>query len=207
MKPETNETNTRFMPKSTAMLTLEEKIQILMDERDIRNVIYRICRASSRGDVEMLKTCFFDDAVDHHEPLFVKKASEMFADFEKAIRSLAEMVQYSAWQILIELNGDVARTESYIFTSKIFHGRTAEGDSTIRLAGMRLLDRFERRAGEWKIAERWFVGEWGLFEQVPILKEAVAWYEAGTEAGRIVTASGLEPHLPASDRTDLSYHF
>lgn len=195
-----------FMPKSSANLSLEDKVQILMDERDIRNVIYRNCRAGSRADVELFKTCFFDDAIDHHEPFFVATGAEMAEGFEEGARKVAEMIVYSAWQILIDLDGDTARTESYVFSSKIFHERTDEGASTIRLAGMRLLDRFERRSGEWRIAERWFIGEWGFFEEVPVLKEPISHYGAGTEAGRVVTSSGLAPNTQKQDRADMSYH-
>src|ERR1700678_2230537 len=70
-----------FEPKNTSSLSLEEKIQLLMDERDIRNVIDRLSRAASRADLELYKTCFHDDAVIRNGPTFDGKVSDFFEKF------------------------------------------------------------------------------------------------------------------------------
>lgn len=197
-----------FMPKSSAGLSLEEKIQILMDERDIRNVIYRLCRAINLCDVELFKTCFFDDALDHHEPFFVATLPEMVEGFVERHAAMADNYLYSAQQVLIDLDGDVARVESYVSSSKLWHAKEAGGEGTVRLSGVRYLDRFERRQSEWRIAERWFITEYGCFVPVPVLKEPLGYlFPAGTSTRGAPTDSGLEPVRTARDGTDLSYRF
>ena len=196
-----------FMPRSSKNFTMEQKVQFVFDESEIRNVIYRDCRAKGRADAELLKTCFFDDAIDHHQPFFEAKFSDFVPHFEEGSRGAGEMIQYFAPQILIDLDGDLARVESYIISAKTFYERAANGDKIVRLSGMRQLDRFERRDGEWRVAERWFVGEWGVFHDVPPLTAAIGVYGIGTEPGFIAADPSLE-NIPFSrDRTDPSYHF
>ena len=55
---------------------------------------------------------------------------------------------------LLDLDGDTAHTETYYQ----FVGRNR--DESIWIAGGRYIDRFERRAGTWKIALRTNVIEW-----------------------------------------------
>ena len=176
-----------FEPKDSSALTMEQKIQILFDEREIRNVIYRDCRAKSRGDGDLMRTCFFDDALDHHAPFFDLSFAEVAKRTSTVMEEIGEMIQYIALQVLIDLDGDVAHVETYVDSNKIFHQRTENGDQIVRLSGFRNLDRFERRNGEWRIAERWFIPEWGLFLEQGPLKEAISSYGAGTEAKNVLS--------------------
>lgn len=200
-----------FEPRDTSGLTIEQKIQILFDEREIRNVIYRDCRAKSRGDGDLMRTCFFEDAIDHHAPFFDLPFSDVAERTSTVMEEIGEMIQYIALQVLIDLDGDVARVESYVDSNKIFHKRAENGDQIVRLSGFRNLDRFERRNGEWRIAERWFVPEWGIFVQQAPLKEAVASYGVGTEAGNVMSNQAFLsdsplPRIPyAFGRADPSY--
>ena len=186
-------------------MTLEQKIQLLMDEREIRNVIYRDCRAKSRGDRELMRACFFEGAVDHHQPFFDGPIDPIIDGLEDSRRAMGEMVQYVALQILVDVFGDVARTESYVQTAKIFHQRLDDGRKIIQLGGKRFLDRLERRNGEWRIAERQFVPEWGLFSDTPDHPTSVPGFLEGGEIDRIVSGSMpiVWPHAP--DRSDPSY--
>ena len=43
---------------------LAEKVQILLDERDIREVLLRYCRGVDRCDAELISSCYHADAVD-----------------------------------------------------------------------------------------------------------------------------------------------
>jgi len=60
--------------------------------------------------------------------------------------------------ISIELAGDFAHVETYL--AAVHRVETDEGlrDDFLRC---RYIDRFERRAGEWKIAKRTVVYDWG----------------------------------------------
>lgn len=194
-----------FEPRDTTSLSLEERVQLLLDERAIRDVICRDCRAKSRRDAQLMRTCFFEDALDHHQPMFDWPFSRLADVIEQG--AMGPMIQYVATQILIDLQGDVARTETYVLSTKIFNERADNGDKIIRQSGMRMLDRFERRGGEWRIAERWFVPEWGFFKQVSPLKAAIGPYGVGTDADQIVCDPSLETNWHKQDRTDPSYRF
>ena len=199
-----------FMPRDTSNLSLEEKVELLMDERAIRDVIYRDQRAKSRGDADLMRTCFFDDAVDHHQPYF----EIPFKDIADALdtKAMAELVQYIATQILIDIDGDTARVESFVLVNMICNERSVSGHKIVRNSSLRFLDRFERRKGEWRIAERQLVYEWGAFHEVAPLAASISHYGPGTDASVLVPPPGsADPSLkavtPAADRTDPSYHF
>jgi hypothetical protein len=57
----------------------------------------------------------------------------------------------------VELQGDVAYVETYIWTFARF---TKDGRDWDTFTGGRLMDRFERRGGEWKIAHRRTIFDW-----------------------------------------------
>lgn len=187
-------------------MTLEQKVQFLLDERDIRDVIYRECRGKNRADADLLRSCYWEDAEDHHPPFFDAKMSE-YADFiPQGIKQIGPVVQYIAQQILIDLDGDVARVETYVRSNKLFHQRTDEGHEIIRISGMRMLDRFERRDGEWRIAERWFIPEWGFFVEQPALEKAISAYGVGTTGSHVACDPTMTAIPHSFDRTDLSYN-
>ncbi len=199
-----------FMPRDTSNLSLEEKVRLLMDKDAIRDVIYRDQRAKSRGDADLMRTCFFDDAMDHHQPYFDIPFSAIADDLDT--KAMGEMIQYFAPQVLIEIDGDTARVESLVLVNMIFNQRSAAGHKIVRNSGIRFLDRFERRKGEWRIAERQLVYEWGVFHEDAPLAATIGIYGAGTDAsGPVPPKDFIDPPLkavkPAADRTDPSYHF
>ena len=57
------------------------------------------------------------------------------------------------------MDGDIAQVESYVLAWHPVYDEQA-GRETHALAGGRYLDRFERRDGEWKIADRRVVLDW-----------------------------------------------
>jgi hypothetical protein len=64
--------------------------------------------------------------------------------------------QHSLSNITIDLEGDVAHTETYYFVVMQFH----DDDRPLIVSGGRYLDRFERRDGVWAIVARVMVNEW-----------------------------------------------
>lgn len=195
-----------FEHKDISGLTLEQKIQILMDERDIRNIIHRECRSKTRADADLMRSCYWEDAVDHHPPFFDAKVEDWVDAMPDGIKGVGPTVQYIAQQILIDLDGDVARVETHVQSNKVFHQRSRDGHQIVRISGMRMLDRMERRRGEWRIAERWFVVEWGFFVEQPVLQEAISSYNVGTNATSVVCDPSLTAIPHPMDRTDLSYN-
>jgi hypothetical protein len=69
----------------------------------------------------------------------------------------------------------------------------------MRISGFRYLDRLERRNGEWRIAERWFVPEWGFFQEVPLQDMQVGPFLPPSEMK-------IKPIAGRRDHTDQSYN-
>ena len=46
--------------------SLEQKLQALVDKDEIRDVMYRYCRAADRCDAALFKSCYWPDARDNH---------------------------------------------------------------------------------------------------------------------------------------------
>lgn len=117
---------------------------------EITQVLYRYCRGVDRGDRELIRSVYHPDATDDHGSW-----SGLGVDFaDHVVDSMDGATLTSQHQIsnpLIEVDGDVASCESYFLA---FHpSRNASGDEKLVVAAGRYLDRFECRAGEWRIAD------------------------------------------------------
>jgi len=122
----------------------------LLDKEEIREQIYRYCRAVDRGDKELMRQVYHPDATDQHG-VFNGPASEFIdLNIEDVLPGL-KLTLHLIGNILIELSGDAARVESYVAAMHRVQRRDGERDL---LVWGRYLDRFERRHGRWKIAHR-----------------------------------------------------
>jgi hypothetical protein len=113
------------------------------------------CRAVDRCDSELLKSVYWPDAVDNHG-VFNGNAME-FIDFVIPLLRQMSQTMHQISNILIDLDGDQARVETYVCAYHLVQG---EKDSTDMIFLGRYLDRFERRKGEWRIANRLVVMDW-----------------------------------------------
>jgi hypothetical protein len=129
---------------------MQKSLEEFLQKEAIREQLYRYCRAVDRGDKELMRQVYHPDATDNHG-VFEGRASEFVElDVEQVMPGL-KITQHLIGNVLIELEGDVARVESYVFASH--RVQQADGLHDIVVWG-RYLDRFERRAGEWRIAHR-----------------------------------------------------
>jgi SnoaL-like domain len=136
------------------MLTIEE----ISAHIEIRQVPATYSRGVDRWDAEMLKSVYHPDAIDTHT-VFNGTGWE-FADFIVATcREMGGVSQHHLTNIYIELHGDFANVETYYIA---YHQGTnkATGEQTLLNTGGRYLDRFERRAGVWKVADRLVTIDW-----------------------------------------------
>jgi hypothetical protein len=133
-----------------------EQLQRLADIQAIRDVLALYCRAQDRCDLQLLQSVFHADAVDHHGGVFEGSVRD-FCGFAIDKLRQCETATHHLFQTLIDVDGDRARTEAYALA---FH-RIRVGESTIdSLWSARICDRFERRDGFWRIAERQVVYDW-----------------------------------------------
>ena len=147
-------------------MALEQAVVDLLSKQDITEVLHRIARGTDRGDVELFASGFHEDGEDYHG-LANGPVANILATLG---RSTLLRTQHLLGNVLIELDGAVARVES-LFTS--WHQRRDEAgqlwDETLR---GRYLDRFEQRHGAWKIARRVVVWDGSRVEPA-----AGSWFE------------------------------
>jgi hypothetical protein len=123
---------------------------------EIRDVLARYARGVDRADGPLLKSCYHEDAIEEHGGNYTGNA---FAYVDGAIPRIEKLgpMQHLLGTSYIELDGDTARVETYIWTLLRVNASSGDMDT---FTGGRLLDRFERRQGVWKIAHRRTIFDW-----------------------------------------------
>lgn len=117
------------------------------DREAIRQVIYHYCRGIDRGDRATLEACYWPNAVDDHGTVVAEAGG--FIDI--ALETTRPMTTvHMIGNVLIEPGPTpaTARVESYFQATH----RLPAGEEWTLLG--RYLDRFEQRAGQWRIAAR-----------------------------------------------------
>jgi ketosteroid isomerase-like protein len=135
--------------------SLEAMVRELHDRMAIRDVIERYSRGVDRQDKEILLSCYHPDAIDDHG-MFVGPADEFFDWTDPSHLYLFSTHQHIVTNHTCELDGDVAHCETYY----MFAGMTKEDDQ-LAMSGGRYVDRMEKCDGEWRIAARKCLVEWG----------------------------------------------
>lgn len=126
------------------------KLDYLYSAQQIRDLLGVYCRAQDRCDLDLILSVFHEDAVDDHGGLFEGSIRDFFG-FVIDILERCERTSHHLGQILVDIQGDVAWSETYAIA---FHRYDRDGLSWDSTWHARMLDRFERRAGQWKIARR-----------------------------------------------------
>jgi SnoaL-like domain len=131
-------------------------LQELLDKHALYEVVVRYCRAVDRGDEELLRTVYWEDARDEHG--YVNGTPDEFIrhlrETSWSAESIKVRVQHALTNWTFEIDGDVAYGESYVEVRD-----SADGELNIRGVA-RYVDRFERRDGEWRISQRRVVPDW-----------------------------------------------
>jgi hypothetical protein len=147
--------------------TIEARLRLLEDRQAIHDVIVRYCRGVDRSDPDLVLAAFHDDAVDNHfgvilpfrEAIGTLKAARS-ADGSPPSKTTS---MHNICNVLIELDGDIARCESYVV---VIVRIPKDGGAVDWMHAGRYVDRFERRNREWRIAYRTVVYDLERFDQV-----------------------------------------
>jgi hypothetical protein len=134
----------------------------LIARREIEDVLLRYYRGIDRMDWPLVESCFHPDAhADFSGFGFGGDRSEFLA-FLQAPGTLPAFVRtmHLAGNMLVEVDGDVAHSETYCIAHHQGTPDHAWGES-FALNWLRYCDRLERRDGRWAIARRVVVVEWG----------------------------------------------
>lgn len=134
----------------------------MRDRQAIMDCLTRYSRGVDRLDRELVLSCYHHDATDDHGA-FMGDPRE-FVEWVFDLHYKGQIfTQHHLTNHSCEIEGKVAHTETYY----IFSARNR--DETLWIAGGRYLDRFEQRAGEWKIATRYCTVEWsGMPPATPV---------------------------------------
>jgi 3-phenylpropionate/cinnamic acid dioxygenase small subunit len=132
-------------------------LQTLIDERDIRNVAFRYCRALDTKDWALLDEVFLPDATGElGTPTTLVGLDAIRARIRKALEHLDDS-QHLVGNHEIDVSGDTATHRCYLQAQHIRAG--AVGSPHYIVAG-RYEDRLARTPDGWRIAHRTLVVMW-----------------------------------------------
>ena len=134
---------------------LEAMVRELYDKQKIREVPARYCRGVDRMDRALFLSAYHPDAIDDHG-FFVGGPEDFWArvnHYHTTAQSTHQHIVTNHW---CELDGGTAHGETYW----LFASLDPQGNN-LSIGGGRYVDRMEKRDGEWRIAQRKCVPEWG----------------------------------------------
>jgi hypothetical protein len=165
-------------------------LERLLARTEILEVLARYARGVDRADAALLKSCYHPDAIEEHGGNYTGNAFAYVDGAVPRIRAMGAM-QHLLGSSHIEFDGDIAWVETYLWTFARF---TRDGHDIDTFTGGRLIDRFERRSGSWRIAHRRTVFDWN--RDTPASE---GWCSGLFDPSR----PGM--HLGRKDERDLSY--
>ena len=137
-------------------MTAQADIDDLLAKQAITEIIYRYCRGLDRMDRALTLSCWHEGGTDDHGALYSGSA-EGFVEWLWPVHAAMERTQHTVHNILIEVDGDKAGSESYY----IVYLRTPTPDGLVDIVGGgRYCDNFEKIDGVWRIRHRQSVGDW-----------------------------------------------
>lgn len=128
----------------------------MTDKSEIHDILMRYCRGIDRCDEALIASCFHEGAVDDHGDFAIDAAEAPWL-YTKMGRGAPLGGMHFIGNILVELDGDTAFTETYFMSIKDME---KSGDRHLRVRAGRYIDRLERRQQRWAIVERVVADEW-----------------------------------------------
>jgi len=144
--------------KAMAATADSRDLDLALSRQALHELGMAYCRGADRADEALLASVFHDDAVVV-AGAFNGKARDFARDVTAQIRTNLTSVFHSVANEWFQISGDRAVGESYAITLATFE---VDGRAMDALTGGRYVDRYERRGGVWKIAERVFVQDWNI---------------------------------------------
>ncbi|MGH6745265.1 SnoaL-like protein [Novosphingobium sp. PhB55] len=130
-------------------------IQTLLDREAIRDCVARLARGEDRRSADLIRSCWWPEARFDYG-VYAGDFDAYLAWVVPGADAIKD-TQHLIGQSVIELDGDSARVESHVFS---YHRvDMGEGDRDTCIGG-RYLDTFEKRDGQWRIADRVMLYDW-----------------------------------------------
>lgn len=143
---------------------MSRELELLVAERAIERVLTTYSRGVDRFDFDLVRACYWPGGTDDHGS-FVGSVEDFIPFVEVSLKRFERTAHFLGNMLIdVDLDGGVARAETYAVA---FHRyRDADGAPTDMWAGLRYVDRFECRAGEWRISARVCAYEWRRTDRV-----------------------------------------
>jgi SnoaL-like domain len=137
------------------MSTINDELQALLNRDKIRECIVRLARGEDRRNAVAITSCYWADSITDYG-VFSGTFAEYLAWVVPGSPAIP-VTQHVLGQSLIELKGDMALVETHVTS---YHRIDPGAEHRDTIIGGRYLDRFEKRNGEWRIAERTMLYDW-----------------------------------------------
>lgn len=135
-----------------------------IDKQEITEVLYRYARAVDRKDFDRVADCYFPDAIDNHGG-YIGTVAGLIEDMKSRHATIDSSLHYVT-NVLIDLDGDTADVESYCLCYLRQAPAVAGGPQSRATVKCRYVDRFERRDGQWRIADRIVVFDESVTDEI-----------------------------------------
>jgi ketosteroid isomerase-like protein len=139
-----------------------ERLQRTLDQQEIADVIHRYCRGIDRCDFDLVRSCYHPDGIDDHGDF--RGGVEDFIAYVQRTLPTFERTMHFIGNVLIEPTGDTARAESYAIAHHRIPPRGSKPERDYNV-GLRYVDDFERRNGDWRIAARVCIFDWWRIDE------------------------------------------
>lgn len=141
----------------------DQAVAVLVAERAIRRRLLEYCRGIDRCDADLVAGAYHTDGTDDHGS-FQGLGADFAVRAVDTLRAHAVSTMHVVGDSIIEFSDAVT---AEVETPVLAWHRCADdtGDYLERFGG-RYFDRFECRAGDWRIAERRLTWDWDARERI-----------------------------------------
>lgn len=126
----------------------------VLDTLALQRLAWTYCHAVDRRDYVLLRSLYYDDAIDDHGQMFTGGPDEFIAWLPKMLANW-EATSHVIANMLFLIDGCQAEGE---LVATAYHRRVG-GDHEV-IAHGRYLDRYEKRDGIWRFLHRSLVQDW-----------------------------------------------
>lgn len=134
------------------------------DVQSITKQIYLYCRAMDRMDIKLGCSVWHEDGEADYGTAIYVGSGRGFVEYATAQHRALIAHSHQVTNVLIELDGDRAASESYVTAALRMNGEAGLQQLTTR---GRYLDRWSYRQGKWGIDKRIYVHDFDDIRSVP----------------------------------------
>ena len=168
---------------------MDSRLQELLDRMEIQKLINIYCQGCDRFDAVRMAEPFHPDSIVDHGHISATGAAFVNEALPAQVEHTS-MVWHQMGQALIDVKGNEASAESYMFVAIRGSG---ENDARMDLMGGRLIDHFVKEDGAWAIKTRLQIRDWSFSTRIEEDSLANAMFAQGLP-------NGADPGLRALGR-------